>query len=169
MRAAHEGDAAAYRRLLEEIGPVMQRYLERRFGRHDFIEDCVQECLLSIHRARESYDPRRGFRAWMFAIVRHKAIDLLRRRGTRERHETRADEAVEQARAAIPEPTVALEAGRLLTALDPKQREAVVLTKLEGRSFAEAASRLGVSPGAVKTRVHRGLRRMRALLAEEDR
>jgi RNA polymerase sigma-70 factor (ECF subfamily) len=66
----------------------MERYLRRHFGESDFVEDCVQECLLAIHRARATFDPARRFRPWMFAIVRHKAIDMLRRRGTRRRHET---------------------------------------------------------------------------------
>jgi len=166
MGRALAGDADAYRRLLEEIAPVMEQYLRRRFGASDFVEDCVQECLLSIHRARASYDPRRPFRPWMFAIVRHKAIDLLRSRGTRRRHE--APEAGSEPAAPAADPTAALEAAQVLGALDAKYRDALVLTKLQGHSLAEAAERLGVSVTALKSRVHRGIREARRLLAREE-
>jgi len=165
MRRAHRGDGEAYGRLLEEIAVVMERYLRRRFGESDFVEDCVQESLLSIHRARESWDPRRSFRAWMFAIVRHKAIDLLRRRGTRERHE-----APPQAGAAVAspaDPEASLHAAELLRELPPEYGEALILTKLQGHTLAEAAEHAGVSMTAMKSRVHRGLKQLRALLERE--
>ena len=101
MCRANAGDQDAYERLLTEIGGVMEIYLRRRFGDADLVEECVQECLLSIHRARASYDPSRPFRSWMFTIVRHKAIDLLRRRGTRQQHETAAPRGEEFAAPAV--------------------------------------------------------------------
>jgi RNA polymerase sigma-70 factor (ECF subfamily) len=83
MRRAQLGDSACHELLLREAGQVIQRYLRLHFGDIDVIEDCVQECLLAIHLARHSYDPRRAFRPWMFAIVRHRAIDVLRQRRSR--------------------------------------------------------------------------------------
>jgi len=155
MHRANAGDAQAYRDLLQEIGVVVERYLRRRFGASDFVEECVQECLLSIHRARASYDPSRSFRAWMFTIVRHKAIDTLRRRGTRARWETSEGDAGE---AAAP----ANESAATL-----QVREALVLTKLEGRSLNEAAKHVGVSVTAMKSRVHRAIQQSRRLLEME--
>ena len=87
MVRSRSGDSEAYRELLTEISDVIQAYLRVRFGDPGFVEECVQESLLAVHRARASYDSRRSFRAWLFAIVRHKSIDLLRRRGTRDRYE----------------------------------------------------------------------------------
>ena len=167
MRRANEGDAQAYRELLVEVGEVIERYLRRRFGDSDFVEDCAQECLLAIHRARQSYDPARRFRAWMFAIVRHKAIDLLRRRGTRARHETASVPDVELHAAPPSDPSAGIDAAELLGRLDPKYRDALVLTKLHGHSLAEAADEMNVSVTAMKSRVSRGLRLVRALLDGE--
>ncbi|MDJ0847980.1 MAG: RNA polymerase sigma factor [Myxococcota bacterium] len=168
MRRANGGDADAYRCLLQEIGVVMQRYLQRRFGDSEFVEDCVQESLLAVHRARQTYDPRRSFRAWMFAIVRHKAIDLLRRRGTRGRFETTSEGQPEAVAAAVPAPGASLEAAELLRDLEPKYRDALVLTKLQGYSLADAASAAGVSVSAMKTRVHRAVRLVRKSLERES-
>ncbi len=165
MRRAHGGDTDAYRRLLEELSGAIERYLRARLGDGPFVEDCVQESLLALHKARASYDPRRPFRPWMFAIVRHKAIDLMRRRGTRERYEVDAEH--ESAPDRLPEPGAALEAARLLEELEPKYREALVMTKLEGRSLAEAAEVAGVSVGAMKTRVHRAIRLVQGIMERE--
>jgi RNA polymerase sigma-70 factor (ECF subfamily) len=168
MVRANAGDAEAYTKLLGEIGVAMERYLRRHFGESDFIEDCVQECLLSIHRARATYDPTRRLRPWMFTIVRHKAIDMLRRRGSRDRHEVphRSDE--EPATPVADDPTIGLQAAEVLQHLAPEYRAALLMTKFEGRSLDEAAHRAGVSVTAMKSRVHRGIKQVRHLLAEEE-
>jgi RNA polymerase sigma-70 factor (ECF subfamily) len=167
MRRANAGDAEAYSKLLQEIGAAMEGYIRHRFGHGDFVEDCVQECLLAIHRARESYDPRRRFRPWMFAIVRHKAIDMLRRGGTRLRHEAPEAEGAEQAAPAV-EPSAALQTAEVLNALEPAYRDALILTRLRGHSLAEAAREVGVSPTAMKSRVHRALRQVQRMLEREE-
>jgi RNA polymerase sigma-70 factor (ECF subfamily) len=166
MCRANAGDAEAYGALLDEIGVVLEKYIRRRFGDTDFVEDCVQECLLAIHRARASYDPSRSFRSWMFTIVRHKVIDTLRRRATRGRHETSQGRGDEVA-APENESGAALEAADALRALTPEYREALLLTKLEGRSVSEAADQVGVSVTAMKSRVHRAIRQVRSVLELE--
>jgi RNA polymerase sigma-70 factor (ECF subfamily) len=167
MCRANAGDQDAYEQLLTEIGGVMEIYLRRRFGDSDLVEECVQECLLSIHRARASYDPSRPFRSWMFTIVRHKAIDLLRRRGTRQQHETAAPRGEEFAAPAV-DPAAALQAAEALAAIRPEYRDALLLTKLQGHSLADAARLAGVSVTAMKSRVHRGIREVRSLLEREE-
>jgi RNA polymerase sigma-70 factor (ECF subfamily) len=167
MVRANAGDTNAYTKLLEELGDVMEQYLRRRFGDSDFIEDCVQECLLAIHRARATFDPARRFRPWMFAIVRHKTIDMLRRRGTRRRHE--AQEAREaDSVAPATDPTVALQAAEALQGLAREQRDALLMTKYQGYSLSEAARQEGVSVTAMKSRVHRGIQQIKRLLAKDE-
>jgi RNA polymerase sigma-70 factor (ECF subfamily) len=103
----------------------------------------------------------------MFAIVRHKTIDLLRRRGMRERHETAAPRGDEMAAPAV-DPGAALQAAKALAAIRPEYRDALILTKLQGHSLAEAARLAGVSVTAMKSRVHRGIREVRSLLEREE-
>ena len=55
----------------------------------DRADDVVQETLLTIHRARATYDPRRSFDAWLRVIVERRSVDVLRqayRHGAREVH-----------------------------------------------------------------------------------
>ena len=167
MRRARAGDAGAYRTLLDELYSAVYAYVRQMIGDSSLVEDCVQDCLESVHRHRGTYDPRRPFRPWLFTIVRHRAIDLLRRDALR-RERTRAAgvhaSAVGDAAAECPAAD-ALDVDRLLDQLDPIYRDAVVWTKLEGWSIAEAAERAGVTRIAMRSRVHRGLRRLERLLA----
>lgn len=168
MIRATDGDATAYQKLMTELGDAVEGYLRARFGGASFVEDCVQDSLLAIHRARASYDPRRPFRAWLFAIVRHKAIDQLRRQESRGRVEGAGSDGLDaSAPAAAADPGSRMDAAVLLAGLEPKYREALELTKLEGLSLAEAAARAGTSASAMKTRVHRAIRAVRAALEAE--
>jgi hypothetical protein len=53
----------------------------------DFVDDVVQETLLTIHQARRTYDPSRSFTAWLRTIAQRRAIDGLRRRGRTQKRE----------------------------------------------------------------------------------
>jgi RNA polymerase sigma-70 factor (ECF subfamily) len=167
MRRAQLGDSACHERLLRETGEVIQRYLRLRFGAIDVLEDCVQECLLAIHLARHTYDPRREFRPWMFTIVRHRAIDVLRQR--RSRLELEQALARQPGEAADRDHLLRHVLGiRVLERLTPDHRDAVTLTKYAGYTTAEAAACLGVSEPALKARLHRALIAIRRQLEEES-
>ncbi len=163
MVAAQRGDRHCYARLLAELAEVIRAYLRRRFATAEFVDDCVQECLIAVHEARRTYDGHRPFRPWLFAIVRHKTIDMLRSSRSYRR-------ALERAGHAAPhEPPVARgDADDLLATLEPRHRDALVSTKLLGLSMREAAKRAGISEGAMKVRVHRALNAAKKQLAAEQ-
>jgi RNA polymerase sigma-70 factor (ECF subfamily) len=156
---AQAGDGEAYGRLLAELAGVIRGYLISCFGRLENLDDCVQECLLALHQARHTYEAGRPFRPWLFAIVRNRTIDQLRRG----RKETLTDEAEAQLPEALIDPGDAIDTGRLLARLSDNLRETLILTKIMGFSTRECADRQGVSESVVKVRVHRGLKKLRAL------
>ena len=166
MAAAHRGDKRLYERLLGELAAAIEGYVRSRFGRLTFTEDCVQECLLAIHNARHTYDPARPIRPWLFAIVRNKTVDLLRRSYASERAVTEPLDASLPAAASSSESEI--EAGDVLAKLKPQFRSALTLTKVIGYSVHEAAERSGISETAMKTRVRRAIRAARSLLEERD-
>ena len=84
MAAAQAGDRGSYSRLLRECTPMIRRVVRRGLN-DDGVEDAVQEVLLTIHRARHTYDPSRSFTAWVVTISQRRAIDLVRKRGPAER------------------------------------------------------------------------------------
>jgi RNA polymerase sigma-70 factor (ECF subfamily) len=166
---AQSGDDVAYRQCLCLLADRLRGYFKRRLsGLPDEVEDLVQETLLALHLQRGTYDPALPVSAWAVAIARHKLVDLWRRRGRRDKLHDAIDDVDEQWLAAAPDDGGArhdLEA--LFDQLPQAQRLAIVLTKLEGLSVAEAAARTGASESAIKVQVHRGLRRLAALVRKD--
>jgi RNA polymerase sigma-70 factor, ECF subfamily len=163
---AQAGDEAAYRQALLQIAARLRGYFSRRLRAWpDDMEDLVQDTLLALHLQRGTYDPRWPVSAWVFAIARHKLVDLYRRQGRHEALHEPLDDADESSQMACgDEPSSARDLALLLQRLPPAQQAAIVMTRIEGLSMAEASGRSGVSVTALKVQVHRGLKRL-ALLA----
>jgi RNA polymerase sigma-70 factor (ECF subfamily) len=128
----------------------------------------VQETLLRAWRHPEALDPERGsVRSWLFTTARNLAIDAWRRRSARV-GEVITDElpepphTVDEADRAVEAWTVAEALGRLSS----PHRQVLVECFYQGHSVAEAAARLGVPPGTVKSRTHYALRSLRMVLDE---
>lgn len=166
MAAAQRGDADSYRSLMAELQTVLTPFLRRQLAGPELVEDCVQESLLAIHKARHTYDPARPFKPWAYTLARYKSVDAIRRSNTRRRHEPTdlPADSVEQAGAPAAEPP--LDTAKALEGLAPKFREAVVLTKLHGYTVAEAATKAGVSRAAMRSRLHRGLNQLHRHFAQ---
>lgn len=159
MARSQEGDRTSYRTLLENVRPWLLRYFARR-APPAMVDDLVQETLLSIHAKRATFDPHRPFLPWLAAIARYRFVDALRTL----RH---TEELVDDC-AAIDscedEVISRLSLDRLFTRLTPSQARAIALTRIEGRSIADAARASGQSESSVKINVHRGLRKLAGLI-----
>ncbi len=136
-------------------------------GDRERAEDLVQETLLRAWRHPEALDPSRGsVRGWLFTTARNLAIDAWRRRTARV-GEVVTDSVPE--RPAPDETDRALESWLLsdaLRQLSVPHREVLVECFYRGRSVAEAATRLGVPAGTVKSRTHYALRALKLVLEE---
>ena len=137
----------------------------------DRVDDVVQDTLLTIHRARQTYDPTRSFTAWLAVLAERRAVDLLRKTGrhaVREVHEPIAYERHADESAAVPgpkiEPEVSQRLGEAVADLPLRQREAVQMLVLQERSLAETAATTGRSNGSLKVNLHRALKSLRARL-----
>jgi len=163
---AQDGDEAAYRQSLSLLAGRLRAYLRRRLSAQpDEVEDLVQETLLALHLQRGTYDPSLPVSAWAVAIARHKLIDVWRRRGRRDAWHDAIDDVDEALLASEPDDGGARrDLAVLLNDLPEAQRQAIVLTKLEGLSVAEAAASTGASESAIKVQVHRGLKRLAELV-----
>jgi RNA polymerase sigma-70 factor (ECF subfamily) len=169
MAAAQDGDGAAYAELLAGIAPFVRALVRRRCGDPELVDDVVQDTLLTLHRVRASYDPRRPFSAWLAAIAARRAIDALRRRGRTRAHERRDDQAYETfADSSANKSGEAAETAQVLQALiaelPERQRQALELVKVGEMSLAEASAASGQSVGALKVNVHRALKALRLRL-----
>ena len=174
LLAGLDGDAAAYRRFLDQLARRLRAFLRHRlYTMHDHIEDIVQETLLAVHNGRFTYRREDPLTAWVHAIAKYKLMDFLR---AHSRHDavnepldnyldvfaSSEDQACEARR----------DIGNLLEQLPDRQRLPIQLVKLQGLSVAEAAQATGLSESAVKVGVHRGLKALaehiRKLAAQEE-
>jgi RNA polymerase sigma factor (sigma-70 family) len=175
MAAAQTGDRTAYATLLRDCVSFIVSVARRRGVPPDRTDDVVQDVLLTVHRARATYDPARSFNAWLSVIVERRAIDILRtvrRRGAREVHapsayESHVDETVDLS-AGMEQEEKVKRIGAALTELPPRQREAVQHLMLDEKSLDDVAVMTGRSKGALKVNLHRALNALRLKMNRGD-
>jgi RNA polymerase sigma-70 factor (ECF subfamily) len=168
MAAAQTGDKVAYQALLRECIPIIKNVARRRGVSVDRIDDVVQDVLLTVHCARQTYDSSRSFTAWLCVIADRRAIDLLRRirrQDLREVHaplafEDYADQSADPIRGLIHADTSGV-VTRAIANLPTRQRQAVQHLVLEERSLADAAVLTRRTAGSLKVNLHRALKALR--------
>jgi RNA polymerase sigma-70 factor (ECF subfamily) len=171
-----EGEQAAFHRLYALLAPRILAYLWGLIGDKAAAEDLLQQTFLKVHEARAAYLRGANPIPWIYTIAHRTCLDELRKRKRARVRLTKDGElgaagpaaditgAAEDSR-----PGSDGEAGTVaMAALDrlpPNQREALILTKVHGRSHAEAAMITGSTPGAIKLRAHRAYVTLRQMLA----
>lgn len=164
------GERAALKAIYDALAPRMVGVALRMLRRRDLAEEVVHDTFLRIWDKAATFDPARGgAQTWIFAILRHRALNVLR-------GEARTDlvDDFEPLGLAAPEPdgesvVAALsEAGalrRCLERLEPQRRDAIVLAYIRGLSHGELAGRLGQPLGTVKSWIRRGLLALRECMS----
>lgn len=143
----------------------LRSYLQGSFPSVRDVDDVVQESYLRVWRARAG-QPIQFARAFLFRIARNVALDLVRRHRSSpvEPVGDLAGLAVLDDKAAVVETISTHEKIALLVdaldALPRRCREIVILCKLEGKSYREVATALGLSEKTVAEHVYRGAQRL---------
>ena len=163
MVAAQGGERFAYDQLLRELDVWLRRYYGRRLP-HPAAEDATQDALLAIHAGRHAYAPSRPFGPWVAAIARHKLIDHIRD-AARFAALSLYDEMPITDHGEAGTSTIAVD--DLLRHLKPAQAHVIRLVKLQGISVKGASSATGQSTALVKVNIHRGLKKLAALAADD--
>jgi RNA polymerase sigma-70 factor (ECF subfamily) len=173
MLASHNGDAAAYRSLLEKLSAQLRGYFKRQLNRVNRgaveAEDLVQETLLAVHTRGHTYDPSQLFTSWVYAIARYKLVDYLRRTRISSKDLPVSDTDELSAPGDQGQVESNLDLSKLLAELSPKLRRAIQYVKLDGLSVSEAANRCGISESAIKVSVHRGLKALARAASKEEK
>ena len=177
MRRYCDGDPAAFHALYALVAGKVLAYLVGLAGERAAAEDLLQLTFLKLHQARASYVRGANPVPWIYTIAHRTFLDEARRRKRSRTRLTADGGAPEGATAGLDgigvdarsdEPgdnAAAQEALAALSQLPQRQREALLLTKIHGRSLAEAAATTGTTPGAIKLRAHRAYVTLRGILA----
>lgn len=169
---AGEGEQDAFATFVLPEVEVLLRVARSLTGHDADAEDLVQDTLLRAYRAIDRFDGRHP-RAWLLTILRNTHINRLRRRQPEvlcdgealDRAVPLGESSEDQVLDASFEATVVV----AFRVLPEGLRRAVELVDLDGLSYQEAASALGVPVGTIMSQLHRGRRRIRAQLEADSR
>jgi RNA polymerase sigma-70 factor (ECF subfamily) len=169
IAACARGDRQALREILETDGPKMLGIAKRMLRRQDLAEDALQDAMVQIWRKASSYDPAKGSgRAWIFAILRNRTLNMLRD-GAREvateddRLERQVDGSdLNEAWQMLGHDS---DLRRCLDRLETEKRSAVLMSYVWGYTHGEIAGRLSAPLGTVKAWVRRGLTSLRECMS----
>ncbi|WP_128891094.1 sigma-70 family RNA polymerase sigma factor [Erythrobacter sp. HKB08] len=165
MARSQKGDQQAYAVLLTEVQLWLERYFRRRCAPAQ-LDDLVQEVMMAVHNKRATWDPTRAFLPWLAAIARYRWVDHLRKVYRNEEDALEDFDAPEDSEEEAVLARLSLE--RMFVHIPEKQSEAIELVKIEGLSIREAAERSGQSESAVKVNIHRGLKKLSALVEKAE-
>ena len=170
------GDRAAmpsWDELVRQHGDRVYRLAYRLSGNQHDAEDLTQETFIRVFRSLSSYQPG-TFEGWTHRITTNLFLDMVRRR-SRVRMEA-LPEDYDRVPGDDPSPEQVYDTSHLdpdlqaaLDALAPEFRAAVVLCDVEGLSYDEIGTTLGVKLGTVRSRIHRGRQALRAHLEAAGR
>ena len=159
-----------WRRLRADVGKLVSRRLSNPAD----VEDVIQEVLVRVWRHGPELRDQERFGAWLMRLVFTAAADHFRKRATLREVSGEAPGGAEGAGPSSEgwtddsgEPLEATLADILrpfVNELPPRHRDVIVLSELQGLSHAAIADRLSLSLTAVKSRVQRGRKQLRAAL-----
>jgi len=170
MELASGGDVLAFETLYDRHARRAFSLAARITGDRASAEEATQEAFLGVWRSAGRYDRARGdARTWILAMVRNRAIDLLRRKGRSSKDVPMDLGTMELAGAQHTEEEALerIEARRLrdlVAGLPVGRRATIELAYFEGLSQAEIAAKLGLPLGTVKSRQRVALAQMRGAL-----
>jgi RNA polymerase sigma factor (sigma-70 family) len=159
-----DGNERAFEAIVQRYRRPLLRYCSRLLS-PTRAEDAVQQAFLSAHRAIHAGDAELNLRPWLYRIAHNASLNLLRQQGFDHEEVSEEIDGVET-------PPQAFERGERLRVvvaavqeLPDRQRSAIVLQALEGRSYEEIAAELGVSDGAVRQLLNRARTTLREAAA----
>jgi RNA polymerase sigma-70 factor (ECF subfamily) len=170
LERVRSGDTEGAAGLFERYAPAILRFTDRLLSDRSLAEEVTQEVFVKLIARAHQYDGRAEVSSWLFAIAANACRD--RRRRDRRAPVIPID--------ALPEPAAKGEGieralidrqrreavRRALSELSEEQREALVLARYHGLPYAEIAEILGISVGAVKTRIFRAVETLKARFSE---
>ena len=172
-----DGNLDAFNSLVERFQRSVFNLCLRLIGDRGAAEDATQEAFLSAYRSISQFNGG-SFRSWLFRIAANQCKDELRRRGRRPVESLRSADPEQDFEPEIPDSSEsateyvermaigeALQAALLMLQFD--QRQAVLLSDLHGYHYEEIATMTNSNVGTVKSRIHRGRERLRAILREQ--
>ena len=164
-----EGDREAFRFVVERYGKVLYGTAYMMTRERDLAEDLVQEAFILAWRNISSFRVGTNFRAWLLRILVNRTISEQRKKRVMqidlEEHSATLS-VLDQGEETVLQEEERERIRQCLETLPQDQREAIVLRYYTDLTVPEIAAALGWRQGTVKSRLHRGLARLRLQLRD---
>ena len=153
--------------LQRAYGGGLYGFALKRLGDPGLAEEVVQEVMVRVWRNAASFDDSRGsFRSWLYQIATNVVIDMHRRRDSRPALSELAFEPAAEV-GSLEEEMERWQLRMVIANLRPEHREVISLVHFEGLKLREAAERLRIPVGTVKSRCYYALESLRVALEEQ--
>ena len=174
MRIVQAGDLSPASEIYDRYSGRIYNFAFRFLKNAEAAEDAVQEVFVKMIRYANQFHGDAKLSTWLFSITANWCRDYLRKADNKSKE-------TEDVLISLPAPLEhgpdrvleqredQLRVQRALQALTPEQREAILLSRYQGLSYAEIAQIAGCSEGAVKTRVFRAMETLKKALMNETR
>jgi len=174
------GDESAFRDLFQKFGPRILHYVRRLVGSEARAEELTQDVFVQMYRFRHRYRPESRLATWVYKIATNVCLNELRRPERRLRIDLwgRAERDERDEGPSLPDPNaLTAEQGAstkqlsrqlesAVAALPPKQRAALLLSRVDGLAYQDVARSLGCTEGAVKALIFRATQTLKKQLRE---
>ena len=161
LRCGIGGNQTAYAEFLKKISSLLRPFVAKKITSAD-VEDVLQEILISIHKARHTYDGERPIMPWIISIARFRIADYLRKYYAQMRHKAVDNEEMENIFADVTDDVFDNESiDELLEEVTSQNKQILTLMHVEGYTAKEVGAKIGMNESAVKVAAHRAIKKIR--------
>jgi RNA polymerase sigma-70 factor (ECF subfamily) len=161
MRKSQQGHEESYKKLLTEASRHLEAYFTKRLFDSSMILDLVQETLISIHKSKHTFTQDAKFSPWFFAIAHNRFVDYIRKNKKMTVQLTDPHEDVEEW---INDQQTVFDMEESLNHLSERERDILLLVKVEGLTIKETSLKLGLSEANIKVIIHRSIKKIKERL-----
>lgn len=169
MRIVQAGDFSPAGEIYDRYGSRIYNFAYRFLRNAEAAEDAVQEVFVKMLKHASQFHGDAKLSTWLFSITANWCRDYLRKSDNKPKESEEVLMSIPASAELAPDRNLERRQNeervqRALGVLTPEQREAILLSRYQGLSYAEIAQISGCSEGAVKTRVFRAMETLKKAL-----
>lgn len=162
MQGLQEGELRYAGELFERYQVRLYNFFLYQTSDAEWSEDLTQTVFERMIRYRHTYKVEKPFKAWLFQIARNVKADYARKNKQLYSDYTRLDQIVDKTSGTDLKEAQIIVLQKAFARLDPEQREILLLTRFQQLKYKEVGKILGYTEGAVKVKVHRAIKQLKA-------
>lgn len=171
MKLVQDGDFSRAAEIFDRYSGRIYNFAYRFLKNSEAAEDATQEVFVKMMKYAKQFHGDAKLSTWLFSITANLCRDYLRKSENKHKEGEETLLTLPANQSYSPERNLEMRQNeervqKALQSLTPEQREAILLSRYQGLSYAEIAHIAGCSEGAVKTRVFRAMETLKKLLSD---